>query len=88
MLKEKKELENIAVYCIDASIKNTATNCEVKVENIISETVNLRNKKIDNSDRSDILSVNITTYVNKKKSTTQFTSVSYTHLTLPTILLV
>ena len=25
MLKEKKELENIAVYCIDESIKNTAT---------------------------------------------------------------
>ena len=73
MLKEKNELENIAVYCIDASIKNTATNCEVKVENIISETVNLRNKKIDNSDRSDVLSVNITTYVNKKKSSTQFT---------------
>jgi len=73
MLKEKKELENIAVYCIDSSIKNTATNCEVKVENIISETVNLRNKKIENSDRSDVLSVNITTYVNKKKSSTQFT---------------
>ena len=55
MLKEKKELENLAVYCIDTSIKLTATNCEVRVENIISETVNLRNKKIENSDRSDIL---------------------------------
>ena len=50
MLKEKKELENIATYCIDTSIKNTATSCEVEVKNIISETVNLRNKKIDNSD--------------------------------------
>ena len=45
MLKEKKELENIAIYCIDSSIKKAATNCEVKVKNIISETVNLRNKK-------------------------------------------
>ena len=71
--KRKKRIRNLAVYCIDASIKNTATNCEVKVENIISETVNLRNKKIENSDRSDILSVNITTYINKKKSSTQFT---------------
>ena len=61
MLKEKKELENIAIHCIDSSIKNAATNCEVKVKNIISETVNLRNKKIENSDRSDILSVYITT---------------------------
>ncbi len=49
MLKEKKELENIAVYCIDASNKKTATNCEVNVKNIISETINLRNKKIENS---------------------------------------
>ena len=71
-LKEKKELENLANYCIDKSIKS-ATNCEVKVGNIISETVNLRNKKIENSDRSDILSINITTYINKKKSSTQFT---------------
>ena len=75
MLKEKKELENLATYCIDTSIKFNATNCEVKVGNIISETVNLRNKKIENSDRSDILSINITTYINKKKSSTKFTYV-------------
>jgi len=73
MLKEKKELENLATYCIDKSIKFNATNCEVKVKNIISETVNLRNKKIENSDRSDILAIDITTYINKKKSSTQFT---------------
>jgi PmbA protein len=73
MLKEKKELESLATYCIDKSIKLSATNCEVKVGNIISETVNLRNKKIENSERSDILSINITTYVNKKKSSIFFT---------------
>ena len=73
MLKEKKELENLATYCIDKSTKFSATNCEVKVGNIISETINLRNKKIDNSDRSDILSINITAYIDKKKSSTQFT---------------
>jgi len=76
MLKEKKELENLAAYCIDTSTKFTATNCAVKVENVISETVNLRNKKIENSDRSDILSINITTYINKKKSSTQFTYIN------------
>ena len=73
MLKEKKELENLASYCIDASTKLATTNCAVKVKNVISETVNLRNKKIENSERSDILSINITTYINKKKSSTQFT---------------
>ena len=73
MLKEKKELESLAAYCIGKSIKLSATNCEVKVGNIISETVNLRNKKIENSDRSDVLSINITTYINKKKSSIFFT---------------
>jgi len=73
MLKEKKELEDLATYCIDKSIKFNATSCEVKVGNVISETVNLRNKKIENSDRSDVLSIKITTYINKKKSSTQFT---------------
>ena len=77
MLKEKKELESLAAYCIGKSIKLSATNCEVKVGNIISETVNLRNKKIENSDRSDILSINITTYINKKKSSIFFTYIDY-----------
>jgi len=77
MLKEKKELESLAGYCIDKSIKLSATNCEVKVGNIISETVNLRNKKIENSDRSDVLSINITTYINKKKSSIFFTYIDY-----------
>ena len=77
MLKEKKELENLAAYCIGKSIKLSATNCEVKVGNIISETVILRNKKIENSDRSDVLSINITTYINKKKSSIFFTYIDY-----------
>ena len=59
MLKEKKELESLANFCIDNSIKSGATDCEVKIGNIISETANLRNKRIENSDRSDILSINI-----------------------------
>ena len=77
MLKEKKELESLAAYCIDKSIKLSATNCEVKVGNIISETVILRNKKIENSDRSDVLSINITTYINKKKSSIFFTYIDH-----------
>ena len=32
----------------------------------ISETVNFRNKKLDESDRSDSLGVGLTTYIGKK----------------------
>ena len=80
MLKEKKELENIAIHCIDSSIKNAATNCEVKVKNIISETVNLRNKKLDESDRSDNLGVTLTTYIGKKKSTISSSNLTETNI--------
>lgn len=73
MLKENNFLKNIASYCIDKSTKFGATNCVVNVENIISETANLRNKKIENSDRSDTLLINITTYIDNKKSNTSFT---------------
>ena len=42
----------------------------------ISETVNFRNKKLDESDRSDSLGVSLTTYIGKKKS-----SISSSNLT-------
>ena len=38
------------------------------VNNSISETVNFRNKKLDESNRSDDLGISITTYIGKKKS--------------------
>ena len=38
------------------------------MSNSISETVNFRNKKLDESNRSDNLGIDITTYVGKKKS--------------------
>ena len=34
----------------------------------VSETVNFRNKKLDESNRSDNLGIDITTYIGKKKS--------------------
>ena len=45
-----------------------ATDASVTVGNSISETVNFRNKKLDESNRSDNLGVDITTYIGKKKS--------------------
>ena len=49
--------------------KNGATDVQVSVGNSISETVNFRNKKLDESERSDTLLINLTTLINKKKST-------------------
>ena len=72
MIKETKDLKNLADYCVKKSKIYGATGCGVYVGNNISETVNFRNKKIENSDRSDILLINITTYVGKKKSSSSF----------------
>jgi PmbA protein len=40
------------------------------VSNSISETVNFRNQRLDESNRSDNLAIGITTYIGKKKSST------------------
>ena len=45
-----------------------ATDSSIVVSNSISETVNFRNKKLDESNRSDNLGIGITTYIEKKKS--------------------
>ena len=45
-----------------------ATEASINVGSSISETVNFRNKKLDESNRSDNLGVYITTYIGKKKS--------------------
>ena len=68
MVKDQEYLENKASYCLDLAKKLGATDVSVNVGSSISETVNFRNQKLDESNRSD--------------------TVSYTHLTLPTILLV
>ena len=68
MIKDKKFLEKIATNCIDKAKKLGATDCEVTVSNNISETVNFRNKNIDESKRSDVIGIEISTYIQKKKS--------------------
>ena len=68
MVKEEDYLEKKASYCLDLAKKLGATNSSVIVSNSISENVNFRNKKLDESNRSDNLGINITTYINKKKS--------------------
>ena len=68
MVKDQEYLEKKASYCLDLAKKLGATATSVNVGNSISETVNFRNKKLDESNRSDNLAVDITTYIGKKKS--------------------
>jgi len=68
MVKDQDFLENKASYCLDLAKKLGATDISVNVGNSISETVNFRNKKLDESNRSDNLGIDITTYIGKKKS--------------------
>ena len=68
MVKDQVFLEKKASYCLDLAKKLGATDVSVIVSNSISETVNFRNKKLDESNRSDNLGIDITTFVGKKKS--------------------
>jgi PmbA protein len=68
MVKNQEYLEKKALYCLDLAKKLGATDASVNVGSSISETVNFRNKKLDESNRSDNLGVDITTYIGKKKS--------------------
>ena len=75
MVKDQDYLKKKASYCIDLARKFGATDSSAIVKHSVSETVNFRNRKLDESDRSDSLGIGLTTYIG---------TVSYTHLTLPT----
>ena len=66
MIKDQEYLSEKASYCLDLAKKLGATDSSVVVSNSISESVNFRNKKLDESNRSDNLAVGITTYIGKK----------------------
>ena len=76
MVKDQDYLKKTASFCIDLAKKLGATDSTAAVMHSISETVNFRNKKLDESDRSDSLGVSLTTYIGKKKS-----SISSSNLT-------
>ena len=67
MIKDQEYLSEKASYCLDLAKKFGATESSVVVSNSISETVNFRNQKLDESNRSDNLAIGITTYIGKKK---------------------
>ena len=68
MVKDQEYLKKTASFCVDQAKKLGATDVTAVVINSISETVNFRNKKLDESDRSDSLAVALETYIGKKKS--------------------
>ena len=68
MIKDQEYLSSKASYCLDLAKKLGATDASVTVGNSISETVNFRNKTLDESNRSDSLAISIQTFVGKKKS--------------------
>jgi PmbA protein len=68
MVKDQDYLKKKASFCVDLAKKLGATDVTAVVMHSISETVNFRNKKLDESDRSDSLGVALETYIGKKKS--------------------
>ena len=80
MIKEDRFLEKIADFCISKSKDLGSTSSNVLVMNTISENVNIRNKKLDGSERSENLGVTLTTYIGKKKASISSTNFSENNL--------
>ena len=68
MIKDQDFLKAKAAHCLDIAKKIGATNASVTIGHSISETVNFRNKNLDESNRSDGLAFSIDTYIGKRKS--------------------
>ena len=80
MIKDQEFLKDIASYCIKNSKKLGATDVGVKVIHSVSENVSFRNKKLDESNRADSFAVNLTTYIEKKKSSINSSDLSKSSL--------
>ena len=68
MVKDQDYLKKTASFCIDLAKKLGATGATAVVGHSISETVNFRNRKLDEAERSDSLRVGLEIYIGKKKS--------------------
>ena len=68
MIKEDIYLKNLADICLTKSKELGSSDASVLVMNSVSENVNIRNRKIDGSERSDNLGITLTTYIGKKKA--------------------
>ena len=68
MITENDYLNTIADKCLSKAKKLGSTEASVFVVNSVSENVNIRNRKLDGSTRSENLGITLTTYIGKKKS--------------------
>ena len=68
MIKDQEYLKKIADICLSKSKKLGSSDANILVQSSVSENVNVRNKKLDGSERSENLGVVLTTYLGKKKS--------------------
>tara|TARA_A100001015_G_scaffold290585_1_gene363794 strand:- start:88 stop:1407 length:1320 start_codon:yes stop_codon:yes gene_type:complete len=80
MLKEEEYLKKLAESFLTNLKKSGASESSVLISNSISETVNIRNKKLDGATRSDSLNVVLTAYVGKKKSSISSSNLEENHI--------
>ena len=80
MVKDENFLKNIAEACISKSKNLGSTSASVIVANSVSENVKVRNRKLDGSERSENLSLTLTTYIGKKKASISSTDIKESNL--------
>ena len=80
MIKDENFLKNIAEACISKSKNLGSTSASVIVANSVSENVIVRNRKLDGSERSENLSLTLTTYIGKKKASISSTDIKESNL--------
>ena len=80
MIKDENFLKNIAEACISKSKNLGSTSASVIVANSVSENVKVRNRKLDGSERSENLSLTLTTYIGKKKASISSTDIKESNL--------
>ncbi len=80
MLKEDEHLKKLAENFLTNLKKSGASDSSVLISNSVSESVNIRNKKLDGSTRSDSINVVLTAYVGKKKSSISSSNLEEDHI--------
>ena len=80
MIKDENFLKNIAEACISKSKNLGSTSASVIIANSVSENVKVRNRKLDGSERSENLSLTLTTYIGKKKASISSTDIKESNL--------
>ena len=68
MLEYDNKLSDIVDNCISNAKKKGATDVEVRIVKNTAEVVSFRNKKLDESERSENIGLSLTAYINKKKN--------------------